>query len=75
MSGEIERVLERAANDPAFLALLLDDRDAALAAFDLPNAVRDVLASASADQLRSMIAQIQRRPPSGLNWTALTWAV
>jgi hypothetical protein len=57
----IQAVLRRAAEEPAFFVRLVNDRDAALAEFDLSAKERAVLASADARQLEKMVAGIRRR--------------
>jgi hypothetical protein len=57
----IRAVLQRAASDPAFHMLLLNNREAALKDFPLSDAERNMLMSATATQIRKMVEQARQR--------------
>jgi hypothetical protein len=58
----IRGILQRAAQDPAFFKLLMEDREAALQGCDLSPAEKALLTHADKDLLQKMIAQARRRP-------------
>jgi hypothetical protein len=61
---KIRTVLQKAAADPAFHMLLLNNREAALKDFPLSDAERNMLLSATATQLEKMVEQARRKPES-----------
>ena len=57
----VRAVLQKAAAEPAFLVLLINNREAALRGFPLSDAERNMLMSATATQIEKMVEQGRRK--------------
>jgi len=65
-SGGLKDVLAKAAQDPAFLQVLIINRAATLAAYNLQAHEKTLLLNASAAQIRRMAAEAAKHQPTNL---------